>query len=45
MHTQYIATPPDAAPSYEAAKRFSSLQGYGKFGEIPLYNDSKGVAV
>jgi len=41
----YIATPHEAAPSYEVTKRFSSLQGDGKFGEIPLYNDSKEVAV
>ncbi|KAG1742833.1 hypothetical protein EDB19DRAFT_1827548 [Suillus lakei] len=41
---QYIAPPTDAAPSYEAAKRFSGLQGDGKFGEIPLYNDAKEIA-
>lgn len=41
----YIATPPEAAPSYEVTKRFSSLQGDGRFGEIPLYSDSKDVAV
>lgn len=41
----YIATPSEAAPSYEVTKRFSSLQGEGKFGEIPLYNDSKDIAV
>lgn len=41
----YIAPPTDAAPSYEATKRFSDLQGDGKFGEIPLYNDAKEIAV
>jgi len=40
----YIAPPTDAAPSYEAIKRLSSLQGDGKFGEIPLYNDAKEIA-
>lgn len=40
----YIAPPTDAAPSYEATKRFSDLQGDGKFGEIPLYNDAKEIA-
>ncbi|KAG1765028.1 hypothetical protein EDD22DRAFT_881758 [Suillus occidentalis] len=37
----YIAPPTDAAPSYEATKRLSGLQGDSKFGEIPLYNDAK----
>lgn len=40
----YIAPPTDAAPSYEATKRFSGLQGDGKFGEIPLYDDAKEIA-
>lgn len=40
----YIAPPTDAAPSYEATKRFSGLQGDSKFGEIPLYNDAKEIA-
>jgi hypothetical protein len=43
MH-QYVAPPTDAVPSYEATKRFSGLQGDGKFGEIPLYNDAKEIA-
>lgn len=37
----YIATPSEAAPSYEVTKRFSGLHGDSKFGEIPLYNDNK----
>lgn len=42
----YVARPADqAAPSYKASKRFSGLQGYGKFGEIPLYNDAKEIVV
>lgn len=41
----YIAPPTEAAPSYEALKRFSGLQGDGKFGDIPLYNDAKEIAV
>lgn len=40
----YIAPPNEAAPSYETTKRFSGLQGDGKFGEIPLYSDAKEIA-
>ncbi|KAG1732211.1 uncharacterized protein EDB91DRAFT_1338387 [Suillus paluster] len=41
----YIAPPTEAAPSYEVTKRLSGLQGDGKFGDIPLYEDAKEIAV